>query len=37
MNGKNSTQKDVTEERQPLSRWHPEYKEAFAAFVEANK
>ncbi len=24
---------DVTEDRPPLSRWHPDYKEAFAAFL----
>jgi NAD(P)-dependent dehydrogenase (short-subunit alcohol dehydrogenase family) len=26
---------DITENRQPLSRWHPDYKDAFAAFVKA--
>lgn len=31
------TMQDITENRQPLSRWHPDYKEAFAAYVEANK
>jgi NAD(P)-dependent dehydrogenase (short-subunit alcohol dehydrogenase family) len=25
---------DIIENRPPLSRWHPEYKDAFAAFVE---
>ena len=28
---------DITRDRPPLSRWHPEYKEKFAAFVEASK
>jgi short-subunit dehydrogenase len=27
---------DITEDRPPLSRWHPEYKDKFTAFVEAN-
>jgi NAD(P)-dependent dehydrogenase (short-subunit alcohol dehydrogenase family) len=31
------TMQDITEDRAPLSRWHPEYKDKFAAFVEANK
>jgi NAD(P)-dependent dehydrogenase (short-subunit alcohol dehydrogenase family) len=25
---------DITENRPPLSRWHPDYKDAFAAFVK---
>src|SRR5262249_10662064 len=25
---------DITENRPPLSRWHPDYKEAFAKFME---
>lgn len=28
---------DITEDRPPLSRWHPEYKEPFAEFLKANK
>jgi NAD(P)-dependent dehydrogenase (short-subunit alcohol dehydrogenase family) len=28
---------DVTEDRPPLSRWHPDYKDKFTAFLEANK
>jgi len=28
---------DITEDRPPLSRWHPEYKDKFTAFIEANK
>lgn len=28
---------DITEGRAPLSRWHPEYKDQFNAFLEANK
>ncbi len=28
---------DITENRPPLSRWHAEYKEAFAAFLTAEK
>jgi short-subunit dehydrogenase len=31
------TMQDVTEERPPLSRWHPDYKETFNKFLEANK
>ncbi|MEM9630559.1 MAG: SDR family NAD(P)-dependent oxidoreductase [Pseudomonadota bacterium] len=27
---------DLIENRPPLSRWHPDYKEAFAAFVDGN-
>ena len=27
---------DITENRAPLSRWHPDYKDAFAAYVEKN-
>jgi NAD(P)-dependent dehydrogenase (short-subunit alcohol dehydrogenase family) len=26
---------DITENRPPLSRWHPDYKDAFAAFLKA--
>jgi NAD(P)-dependent dehydrogenase (short-subunit alcohol dehydrogenase family) len=26
---------DITENRPPLSRWHPDYKDAFAAFLDA--
>jgi hypothetical protein len=25
---------DITENRVPLSRWHPDYKEAFEAFLK---
>lgn len=28
---------DITEDRPPLSRWHPEYQEKFKAFIEASK
>ena len=28
---------DIVENRPPLSRWHPDYKEAFAAFLEKRK
>eukprot|EP00613_Pedinella_sp_CCMP2098_P045777 CAMPEP_0171777258 /NCGR_PEP_ID=MMETSP0991-20121206/57680_1 /TAXON_ID=483369 /ORGANISM="non described non described, Strain CCMP2098" /LENGTH=345 /DNA_ID=CAMNT_0012383949 /DNA_START=12 /DNA_END=1049 /DNA_ORIENTATION=+ len=28
---------DVTENRAPLSRWHPDYKDAFAEYVSAGK
>lgn len=31
------TMQDITEDRPPLSRWHPEYKDKFTAYVEANK
>ena len=31
------TMQDITLDRQPLSRWHPDYKDQFAAFLEANK
>ena len=31
------TMQDITENRPPLSRWHDDYKEKFAAFLEANK
>ena len=31
------TMQDITENRPPLSRWHPDYKDKFTAFVEANK
>ena len=30
------TMQDITENRPPLSRWHPDYKEKFAEFVKAN-
>jgi NAD(P)-dependent dehydrogenase (short-subunit alcohol dehydrogenase family) len=30
------TMQDITEDRQPLSRWHPDYKEQFAAFLKEN-
>lgn len=28
---------DITEDRPPLSRWHPDYKDKFDAFLKANK
>jgi NAD(P)-dependent dehydrogenase (short-subunit alcohol dehydrogenase family) len=28
---------DITQDRPPLSRWHPEYKDSFADFLAANK
>ena len=28
---------DIVENRPPLSRWHPDYAEAFAAFVRGDK
>ena len=31
------TMQDITEDRPPLSRWHPDYKDKFTAFLEANK
>lgn len=31
------TMQDITERRPPLSRWHPDYKDKFAAFLDANK
>lgn len=31
------TMQDITEDRPPLSRWHPDYNEKFTAFLEANK
>jgi NAD(P)-dependent dehydrogenase (short-subunit alcohol dehydrogenase family) len=31
------TMQDITEDRPPLSRWHPEYKDKFTEFVAANK
>ena len=31
------TMQDITEDRPPLSRWHPDYKDKFTDFVEANK
>jgi hypothetical protein len=30
------TMQDITEDRPPLSRWHPDYKDKFAEFVERN-
>ena len=30
------TMQDITQSRPPLSRWHPDYKEAFASFLAAN-
>mmetsp|Transcript_855 Transcript_855/g.1651 ORF Transcript_855/g.1651 Transcript_855/m.1651 type:complete len:329 (-) Transcript_855:79-1065(-) len=31
------TMQDITQDRPPLSRWHPEYQEEFQAFLDANK
>lgn len=31
------TMQDITQDRPPLSRWHPDYKESFNAYLEANK
>jgi len=31
------TMQDITEDRAPLSRWHPDYKDKFTQFLEANK
>lgn len=31
------TMQDITEDRVPLSRWHPTYKDKFTAYLEANK
>jgi NAD(P)-dependent dehydrogenase (short-subunit alcohol dehydrogenase family) len=31
------TMQDVTENRPPLSRWHPDYKEAFAEYLKQEK
>eukprot|EP00965_Chrysotila_dentata_P261252 6214195-Pleurochrysis_carterae.AAC.3 len=31
------TMQDITEDRPPLSRWHPDYKDAFTAFLDVNK
>jgi len=31
------TMQDITENRPPLSRWHPDYKDKFAAFLEQEK
>mmetsp|Transcript_76993 Transcript_76993/g.152522 ORF Transcript_76993/g.152522 Transcript_76993/m.152522 type:complete len:310 (-) Transcript_76993:130-1059(-) len=31
------TMQDITLDRPPLSRWHPDYKDAFQAFLEQNK
>ena len=31
------TMQDLTQDRPPLSRWHPDYKDQFTAFLEANK
>ena len=28
---------DITQNRPPLSRWHPDYKDAFNAFLTAEK
>jgi len=30
------TMRDITEDRPPLSRWHPEYKDKFAAYLKDN-
>lgn len=30
------TMQDITQDRQPLSRWHPDYKDAFAAYLKEN-
>jgi len=31
------TMQDITQDRPPLSRWHPDHKQAFDAFLTANK
>jgi hypothetical protein len=31
------TMQDITQDRQPLSRWHEDYKDSFAAYLEENK
>lgn len=31
------TIQDITQDRPPLSRWHPDYTEMFSAFLESNK
>jgi NAD(P)-dependent dehydrogenase (short-subunit alcohol dehydrogenase family) len=31
------TMQDITENRPPLSRWHPDYKDKFTAFLEQSK
>ena len=31
------TMQDITLNRPPLSRWHPEYKDKFTEFLKANK
>jgi NAD(P)-dependent dehydrogenase (short-subunit alcohol dehydrogenase family) len=31
------TMQDITQDRAPLSRWHPEYKDKFDAFLKENK
>jgi len=31
------TMQDITKDRPPLSRWHPDFKEDFGLFLEANK
>ena len=31
------TMQDVTEDRPPLSRWHPDYTDKFTEFLKANK
>ena len=28
---------DITQDRPPLSRWHEDYKDSFAAYLEENK
>ena len=31
------TMQDITQDRPPLSRWHEDYKDSFAAYLEENK
>lgn len=31
------TMQDITEDRPPLSRWHPDYKDKFTEYLKANK
>lgn len=31
------TMQDITQDRPPLSRWHPDYKDKFTEFLKANK
>jgi short-subunit dehydrogenase len=31
------TMQDITQDRPPLSRWHPDYKDKFADFLDSNK